>query len=133
MSKFDDIILKNLITQTGTPIMEQTPAGVDPMAAPAADPMAAPAAAPPAVTPVPETPDGPETPDEPALKINLLDLARKALLVDPNSIDQSSKGVLTNTVTQENAAQIEEVLNSIVSIESDVDTGGVDLSYNNTH
>ena len=131
MSKFDDIILKNLITQTGTPIMEQTPAGVDPMAAPAADPMAAPAAdpmaAPPAATPVPETPD------EPALKINLLDLARKALLVNPNSIDQSSKGVLTNTVTQENAAQIEEVLNSIVSIESDVDTGGVDLSYNKTN
>lgn len=126
MSKFDDIILQNLITQTGEPIMEQTPPAGDPMAAPVEAPLAAPAEAPP-----PVEPPAPQTPDEPAIKINMLDLARRALLVDPNTIDQSSKGVLSNTVTQENAAQIEEVLSSVVSIESDVDTGGVDLSYNN--
>lgn len=126
MSKFDDIILQNLITQTGEPIMEQTPPAGDPMAAPVEAPPAAPAEAPP-----PVEPPAPQTPDEPAIKINMLDLARRALLVDPNTIDQSSKGVLSNTVTQENAAQIEEVLSSVVSIESDVDTGGVDLSYNN--
>lgn len=126
MSKFDSIILKNLISQTGEPIIENAPPPVDPaMQDPAAAPPVDPAAA---AAPV-EQPAAP--PDEPAIKINMLDLARRALLIDPNTLDQSTKGVLSSTVTPENAGQMEEVISSVTSIESDVNTGGGDIDYNN--
>ena len=126
MSKFDSIILKNLISQTGEPIIENAPPPADPaMQDPAAAPPVDPAAA---AAPV-EQPAAP--PDEPAIKINMLDLARRALLIDPNTLDQSTKGVLSSTVTPENAGQMEEVISSVTSIESDVNTGGGDIDYNN--
>lgn len=124
MSKFDDIILKNLISQTGDIIHEQVPPAAPP-ADPAMDPAMDPAAAAP-----PPAPPVPESPDEPAIKINMLDLARKALLIDPNTIDQGAKGILANVVTPENSAQIEDIINGIVTIEMDVDTGGADIEYN---
>ena len=124
MSKFDDIILKNLISQTGDIIHEQEQV---PPAEPLLDPAAAAPAAPPAPPPAPPVP---ESPDEPAVKVNMLDLARKALLVDPSTIDQGAKGILTNVVTPENIDQIEDIINGIVTIDMDVDTGGTDIEYN---
>lgn len=125
MSKFDDIILENLIKQTGEPFLEQAPPADPAMdQATAADPAMDQA---PVAPPVEPTID---TPDEPAIKINMLDLARKALLIDPSTIEQSAKGILSNVVTPENASQIEEILSSITSIESDVDTGGANIEYN---
>lgn len=127
MSKFDDIILKNLISQTGDVIHEQEQAPpVDPAMDPAAaaDPAMDPAAAAP-----PIEPPVPESPDEPAIKVNMLDLARKALLVNPDTIDQGAKGILANVVTPENSDKIEEIISGIVTIESDVDTGGANIEY----
>jgi len=126
MSKFDDIILKNLISQTGDVIHEQEQA----LAAPPMDPAAADPAMDPAAAAPPPAPPPPENPDEPAIKVNMLDLARKALLVDPNTIDQGAKGILANIVTQENSDQIEDIINGIVTVESDVDTGGENIEYN---
>ena len=126
MSKFDDIILKNLISQTGDVIHEQEQA----VAAPPMDPAAAVPAMDPAAAAPPPAPPPPENPDEPAIKINMLNLARKALLVDPNTIDQGAKGILANIVTQENSDQIEDIINGIVTVESDVDTGGENIEYN---
>jgi len=126
MSKFDDIILKNLISQTGDVIHEQEQVPAAPPMDPAAtDPAMDPAAAAPAPAPPP-----PENPDEPAIKVNMLDLARRALLVDPNTIDQGAKGILANVVTSENSDQIEDIINGIITVESDVDTGGADIEYN---
>lgn len=126
MSKFDDIILKNLISQTGDVIHEQEQA----LAAPPMDPAAVDPAMDPAAAAPPPAPPPPENPDEPAIKVNMLDLARKALLVDPNTIDQGAKGILANIVTQENSDQIEDIINGIVTVESDVDTGGENIEYN---
>lgn len=125
MSKFDDIILKNLISQTGDIVHEQEQAPADPPVDPAAgaDPMMEPPVPPP-------EPPPPENPDEPMIKVSMLDLARKALLIDPNTIDQGAKGILANIVTSENSEQIEDIINGIVTVESDVETGGANIEYN---
>lgn len=119
MSKFDKIILENLIEQTGVPILEQEPD------VPAGEPMADEQPAP-VETPAPVT-----TPDVPAIKLDMLDLARKALFVDPSVLSQQEKGILTNVVTQDTYKQIEDIISHHVTVEEPVDTGGGEIDYNN--
>lgn len=130
MKKFDKIILDNFVKQTGEPFswfVEQAPEA--PPADPAMDPAADPAAAAP---PAPAVPEPESAPDEPMIKLSLIDLAKKALFVDPNTIDQKTKGMLSKEIDQNNVGQLEQIISDIVSIETDVDTGGVELDYNNT-
>lgn len=68
--------------------------------------------------------------DSQSLSVNLVELARKALLVDPQTIDQSSLGKLTQVVTMDNADEISDIIGDIVSMQSTVDAEPV-VDYNN--
>jgi hypothetical protein len=129
MKKFDKIILDNFVKQTGEPshwFTEQAPG--EPVAEPPMDPAAAPAVAP----PEPVAPEPESVPDEPMIKLSLIDLAKKALFVDPDTIDQKTKGMLSKEIDQNNVGELEQIISDIVSIETDVDTGGIEIDYNNT-
>lgn len=122
IDKFDKIFNESL-SEFGIILNEQEPA--DPMAA---QPAAAPVDEEPVAPPVEEVPDGDI--DSNSLNVNLVELARKALLVEPSAIDQGSKGLLSQHVDMNNVEAMEKMINEIISIEAPVDAEPT-ISYNN--
>lgn len=122
MKKFDTIVNKvfvNLLSEAPLPIpgLDQTggpqmpPAGAAP--APAAGPAAAPAQ--------PEQPAPAEEPKEPKPltspgRAYLVDLMRRALEIDPKSLEEADMAVFAeDDVTVENAAEVEKKIAEIVN------------------
>ena len=120
MKKFDSIVNKvftDLLSEQPVPVpavpgLDQTGG---PQAQPVA-PVAAPVAAPmPADIPDPEEEQKPKPLSSPG-RAFLVDLIRRALEIDPKSMDDSDTGVFADDeVTIENAAEIEKKLASIIN------------------
>ena len=110
IDKFDSL-LSDSLAEFGIILHEQEPA------APIEPVQAAPEAAPEVATD--DVPEGDI--DSSSLNVNLVELARKALFVDPSMIDQGSKGLLSQHVNMDNVEKINDMINDITSIESSVD------------
>lgn len=119
IDKFDKVFNESL-TDFGIILYEQDP--VDPAAE-------SPVETEPVAAPVEEVPEGDI--DSNSLSVNLVELARKALLVDPNTIEQGAKGLLSQHVDMNNVEAIENAISEITSIESSVDADPT-ITYNRT-
>jgi hypothetical protein len=119
IDKFDKVFNESL-TDFGIILYEQDP--VEPVADTPVEPE-------PAVAPAVPVEDGEI--DSNSLSVNLVELARKALLVDPNTIEQGAKGLLSQHVDMNNVEAIETAISEITSIESSVDAEPT-ITYNQT-
>ena len=122
MSKFDKVIMKGLLEQTGERLDEQLP-GELPPPAPAADPAAD---APPPV----EEPPADESPDVMNVGIRLVSLAKDALFFK-GDIDPGALSRLNVEVDENNIGTIEEIISSIVSTNDTVDADP-EVNYSKT-
>jgi len=120
MKKFDSIVNKvftDLLTEQPAPAPAPAP-GLDQTGGPQGQPPAAPApAAPPmpADIPAPEKEQKPKPLTSPG-RAFLVDLIRRALEIDPKSLDDADMGVFADDeVTIENAAEVEKKLASIIN------------------
>lgn len=119
MKKFDTIVNKvytNLLTEQEI----APPPGLDQTGGPQAQPPAAPAAPAPAPAPAAPAPEPAEQEEPRRLtapgRAFLVDLIRRALEIDPKSLDDADTGVFADDeVTIENAAEIEKKLASIIN------------------
>jgi hypothetical protein len=129
MSKFDKIIMRGLLEQTGERLDEQVPPAP---AAPADDPLAAPPPADPAMeAPLPpEEPEDESTPDVINLGIELVQLAKDALFFK-GDIDPGALARLNDNVDENNIGSIEDIIRSIVSTNDTVDAGP-EVDYSKT-
>ena len=88
----------------------ESPAGEDPAAAePAADPAAE------APAPAPETDNIDDAPDDmKKLRLDMVESIRKALIINPNDVDQALYAKLTNTTSMENLDDMEKTVQDLV-------------------
>jgi hypothetical protein len=127
MSKFDKVIMKGLLEQTGERLDEQLP-GELPPPAPAADPAVADPAA--AAPPPVEDPPADEAPDVMNVGIRLVSLAKDALFFK-GDIDPGALSRLNVEVDENNIGTIEEIISSIVSTNDTVDADP-EVNYSKT-
>lgn len=118
--KFDKVITSALITHADQYILEAEEI--------------------PAVDPAGEPPAVPEAPIEPEVetgamtdpeRISMIKLARDALLVNPDHLNQSDIAGLVTDINAENAESIADTIHSICSIEQDIDATP-EVDYNNS-
>jgi hypothetical protein len=91
--------------------------------------------------PIPaEVPVEPEVPVDPGIesgamtdpeRISMIKLARDALLVNPDHLNQSDIANLVTDINAENAESIADTIHSICSIEQDIDATP-EVDYNNS-
>lgn len=80
---------------------------------PAADPATDPAAEAPA--PAPETDNIDDAPDDmKKLRLDMVESIRKALIINPNDVDQALYAKLTNTTSMENLDDMEKTVQDLV-------------------
>lgn len=122
MKKFDSIVNRvftDLLTEQPAP-PPAPPPGLDQTGGPQGQPPMAPPAAPapapmPADIPDPEEEQKPKPLSSPG-RAFLVDLIRRALEIDPKSMDDSDMGVFADDeVTIENASEIEKKLAAIIN------------------
>lgn len=126
MSKFDKIIMRGLLEQTGERLDEQVPPAP---ATPAADPLAAPPPTDPAME-APLPPEDESTPNVINLGIELVQLAKDALFFK-GDIDSGALARLNDNVDENNIGSIEDIIRSIVSTNDTVDAGP-EVDYSKT-
>jgi hypothetical protein len=121
MKKFDSILNRDfteLLTEQPAPAPVPPAPGLDQTGGPQGQPAGAPPAAPapmPADIPSPEEEEKPKPLSSPG-RAFLVDLIRRALEIDPKSLDDADTGVFADDeVTIKNAAEIEKKLAAIIN------------------
>ena len=109
MSKFDQVIRNYVVTEQGVegmPPLDAAPGAEAPPADPAAGTDAT----------VPQDPGSATDIMTPEAKIQMLDMIRQALAIDPTQLSMSEKGIFETPVTggpEGNVKEIEEKIDSI--------------------